>query len=172
MTCTTLKSMRTDEAFELFFERMELFRVHTAVEEPTLPRKRKAPKRFESGDGDGYHSSTVEEHYRRQYFEVLDLAVSSITDRFDQPGYAIYQKLETLLLKAAYRNNFSTELKDVVSVYGNDLNEMELSTQLEIFGTNFTHDKPNVHDILKFLQGLSVCQRAFLDQVCRVACLF
>ena len=72
-------------------------------------------------------------------------------------------------MKAANRKDFSTELKEVISVYGDDFNEMELSTQLEIFATNF-HDKvTNIHDILKFLQGLSAGQRVFLKQVCFVA---
>ena len=72
-------------------------------------------------------------------------------------------------MKAANRKDFSTELKEVVSVNGDDFNEMELSTQLEIFATNF-HDKvTNIHDILKFLQGLSAGQRVFLKQVCFVA---
>ena len=49
MTCTTLKSMRNDEAFKLFFERVELLRNQVGcTEEPSLPRKRKAPKRFET----------------------------------------------------------------------------------------------------------------------------
>ena len=72
-------------------------------------------------------------------------------------------------MKAANRKDFSTELKEVVSVYRNDFNEMELSTQLEIFATNL-HDKvTNIRDILKFLQGLSAGQRVFLKQVCFVA---
>ena len=79
--------------------------------------------------------------------------MSCITDRFDQPGYAMYQKLETLLLKAANRKDFSTEIKEVLSVYGDDFNEMELSTHLEIFGTNFDSEVTNIHDILKFFSG-------------------
>ena len=93
MTCTTLKSMRNHEAFKLFFEHVELIRNQAGcTEEPSLPRKRKALKRFETGDGDSYHSPSVEEHYCRQYFEAVDSAFSSINYRFDQPGYAIYQK--------------------------------------------------------------------------------
>lgn len=78
----------------------------------------KAPKWFETGDGDGYHSPSVEERYRRQYYEAVDSAVSSIIDRFDQPGYAMYKRLETLLLKAANRNDFSTEIKEVFLCMG------------------------------------------------------
>lgn len=101
LTVKTLKGIRTDEAFELFFQLVECLRNRTDTEEPSLPRKRKAPKRLEVGDGDHYYSPTIQEHYRRQYFEAIDLAVSSIQDRFDQPGYAIYRNLEALLLKAS-----------------------------------------------------------------------
>ena len=97
--------------------------------------------------------------------------MSSITTQFDQPGYAIYQQLEVLFLKAASRNDFSTELKGLTSfyMYGNDLNEIELLTQIEIFGTNFIHEKMNVHEIIKVLQGLSASQQVFFDQICCVA---
>ena len=111
------------------------------MEEASLPRRRKTPKRFECGDGEAYHSSTVEEHYRRQYFEVLDLAVCSITTHFDQPGYTIYTKLENLLLKAAHRDDFSHEIEEVTSVYKDDIDVSELSTQLEILGTSFSEPK-------------------------------
>lgn len=40
----TLKGIRTDEAFELFFQLVECFYNHTDTEEPSLPRKRKTPK--------------------------------------------------------------------------------------------------------------------------------
>ena len=44
LTVKTLKDMRTDEAFGLFFEQVELLRNSTDTEGPSLPRKRKAPK--------------------------------------------------------------------------------------------------------------------------------
>lgn len=64
LTVNTIKGIRTDEAFELFFQVVEHLRSLTETEEPTLPRKRKAPKRLEVGDGDPHHSSTIQEHYR------------------------------------------------------------------------------------------------------------
>ena len=44
LTVKTLKGIRTDEAFEHFFQVVEHLRSLTETEEPTLPRKRKAPK--------------------------------------------------------------------------------------------------------------------------------
>lgn len=83
MTITTLVHMRTEQAFDLFFQPLDLFRKKLDLEEPTLPRRRKTPRRFECSDGEPYHSSTVEEHFRQQYFEALDFAVSSISNCFD-----------------------------------------------------------------------------------------
>ena len=63
----------------------------TATYPPTLPRKRKAPQRFEVGSGEGYHSSTVEEYYMQYYYEAIDSAIFTIENRFDQPGYIMYR---------------------------------------------------------------------------------
>ncbi len=126
LTIKTLRGMRTDEAFELFFDLVEHLRNHTNTEEPSLPRKRKAPKRLEVGSGDHYHSPTIQEHYRQQHFEAIDLAVSSIQDRFDQPGYAVYRNLEALLLKAANKEDYTAEFQEVTTFYGDDFNKSEL----------------------------------------------
>ena len=102
-----------------------------------MPRKRKAPRRIETGEGDAYHSPTVEIYYRRIYFETLDLATTSITDRFNQPGCVILQNLEEQLLKAANAEDYSSHLKVVIDFYGDDINMSDLSTQLEILSSNF-----------------------------------
>lgn len=57
------------------------------------------------------------EHYKRIYFEALDLIVSSIKNRFDQPGYHVYCKLEELLLKAASGVDYEEELVFVTDFY-------------------------------------------------------
>ena len=75
--------------FDLFYEHVENLRERTDTEEPTLPRKRRVPSRFEVGQGEGYHSPTAKDYYRTCYFEALDLVISSIQERFDQPGYAV-----------------------------------------------------------------------------------
>ena len=90
------------------------------------------------------------------------MVVARIQVRFDQPGYAIYCNLESLLLKAANQDNYSTEFQEFVSFYGNDFNESELSTQLQLFGTHFAKesqpDKITLQEALMFLQSLSVGQ--------------
>ena len=93
--------MRTDAMFDIFFEHVESLPKCTDTQEPALPRKRKVHSRYEVGEGEGYHSPTIKDHYRCYYFEALDLVIPSIQERFDQPGYVVYRNLEELLLKAA-----------------------------------------------------------------------
>ena len=174
LTNETLKSFRTDEAFELFFQLVEHLGNNVGADGPTLPKKSKTPKRYEIGEGEGYHSPTVSEHYRRLYFEAIDLVISGINDRFDQPGYAIYQNLEALLLKAANNEDYSTELSEVTAFFVNDIDEGELQSQLLIFTTKFATEcqsgkKITLVEILSFLRSLSEGQRAFFSQVCTIA---
>ena len=122
--------------FKLFFQHVHKLCEQTGTEEPSLPRKRRAPARFEVGEGTCYFSSDVDEHYRRLYFEVLDLIVSGIQQRFNQPGYAIHQNLEDLLLNAANGKDYATDLKAVTDFYGDDFVKSELITQLQIFSSN------------------------------------
>lgn len=101
LTVKTLKRMRSDRDFSLFYEKVKLRRSEWEIEEPQLPRKRKAPKRLEQGTGEGSFPSTVIDLYRQTYFEVIYLTTSCITDRFDQEGFRIYSNVEQLLFKAA-----------------------------------------------------------------------
>ena len=170
MTCTTLRSMRTEEAFGLFFSEDGALSTRGWCTETSLPRKRKTPRRFEVGNAEAYRSSSIEQHYRRIYYEVLNSAVSSITAHFNQPGYATYSNLEGLLLKAAHKGDFSHEIKEVTSVYKDDLNASELATQLEVFEASYfeSNDSPSmIHDVIKHLKSLSTSQSLLLEQVCR-----
>ena len=67
LTVDTLKGMRNNDAFMLFFQLLESLHEKNDTEDATLPRKRKAPRHLEAGE-EGYHSATIEVHYRLQYF--------------------------------------------------------------------------------------------------------
>ena len=94
LTVKTLQRVRLDSDFDLFWEKVELRRVQLDVGEPQLPWKRKLPKRYEQGNSEPEFHATAKALYRQTYFEVIDLAVSSITERFEQPGFRIYSKIE------------------------------------------------------------------------------
>ena len=162
-TVTTLEKMRTADMFTLFFKYVDHVRENTHTDEPSLPRKRKMPKWFE-GQDDG----SIVPQLKIITFEAFDLAVSSIKECFDQPGY---QNLEDLLLKAANNNDYSTELQSILHFYGNDFNENELLTQLQIITSSFTTEQHQgevitLQDIILFFKSLSKGQRLFYKQLC------
>ena len=119
-TIQTLQRIRNEEAYDLFWERMLILKAEKKVNDPVLPCKRRAPARIEVGSSEGYHPVTPKDFYRQHYFECLDLIINHIQDRFDQPGFSVLKNLEDLLLKAAWNENYVTELEFVLSVYKDD----------------------------------------------------
>jgi len=163
--------MRTAESFKQFFDLLTILHPKYNVEPPVLPRKRRAPRRVEIGDGDGYHADNIEDYFRAQYFEAIDLAVTGIKDRFDQPGYATYSSLESLLLKAANQSDYSVELEQIVSFYGDDLYKALLEAQLQILSSKYADipSEVSLKEILDHLRCLSQDQHALLSQVLYLA---
>ena len=49
MTVQTLKTLRSDQSFDVFWSKVNQFASSRDVNEPQLPRKRKTPRRFEEG---------------------------------------------------------------------------------------------------------------------------
>ena len=62
-------------------------------------------------------------------------------------------------------------MQEVLAFYGDDFDASELSTQLEVFSSGFTseNERVTIKQIIFFLRSLSVGQRAFYKQVCRIA---
>ena len=85
MTVKTLHSIRTDDMFRLFLERIIVEASSLNVSDPTLPRLRKIPRRY----NDAHGTEAIP-----PYFETLDTIVSCISERFHQEGYLMYCKLE------------------------------------------------------------------------------
>ena len=82
-------------------------KIAKGVSEPSLPRCRKAPRHLEIGDSEPSFFFYTKGFY---YFEALDLIISAISDRFDQPSYQIYiTKVKNLIIKAASGHSFTEE---------------------------------------------------------------
>ena len=106
--------------------------LRVGISAPCLPRKRRAPQRYEAGSSAGSFHESPEVHYRQIYFGALDHAIEAIHDRFDQPGYRIYQNLEQLIVKASKGKPYNDELDEVCRFYGSDLSRDQLEVQLPL----------------------------------------
>ena len=167
LTCTTLASIRNDESFDLFWENVLLQQNHMGINEPALPRKRKAPARLEVGTGDSHYPLTPKDLYRQQYFQCLDLIVGFIKDRFNQPDYNTLKQVENVLIKSARKEDYHVQLEFLLKHYSDDFNPLLLGTQLELLATAMTSvNKPTLHDVLDYVRSLSPGQRTSMSQVC------
>ena len=90
------------------------------------------------------------------YFEALDLLTQSIDARFDQPGYKAYRSLETLLIKACMKEDYSEEVKKVLEVYEAELDAPNLTTQLGILSSTIPEGISGIFDIISS-EGFVAC---------------
>ena len=86
------------------------------------------------GSGPAEFHSTAKDMYRQVYFEVFDLAVATITSRFDQPGYKVYSNIEQLFVKACSNEVYEQNLALIAEFYGDNFNVQQLESQLATFG--------------------------------------
>ena len=124
--------------FDLFWDRLKVLQEKYGVKEPSLPGKRRAPSHLEVRSSKGFHHSTPKDYYSQQYFECLDLIVNAVQERCNQPGYAVLQKLEELLLKAARNEKYYAELAFVLQHYQDDFVASSLEAQLELLATVYS----------------------------------
>ena len=134
------------------------------VDNPKLPRKRKAPQRIEecfTGNASPEFHSDIQSHYRQIYYEALDFVISAIQKRFEKPDYQIYVSLENLLLKAANKEDFSEEQKVVTEFYDTDFDAQSLKVHLKIFGKDCTKlITKDLGSIIEHLRAFSEVQKS------------
>ena len=132
LTVATLQSVRNERDFDLFWCKVLKNNIEKLdVNEHSLPRQRKVPRRFEIGESEPSFSSTPKQYYRRVYYEALDLVTNAITDRFNQPGFRVYRKTQDLLLKAVHGSDYKEDFEFVVNFYGDVFNASQLEVQLQ-----------------------------------------
>ena len=75
LTVKTLQSLRSESNFDMFWEKVEMRREEFELEEPHLPRRRKAPRRYEQGTGEAEFHTTAKSMYRQVYLTLLLLVL-------------------------------------------------------------------------------------------------
>ena len=92
-TIQSLQSIRSTEHFNLFWENVQIKSSKVDISSPQLPRRKRPPRRYDIGEAAPEYLNTVEKLFRSIYFEVIDLLIATITDRFEQKGFQMLQKL-------------------------------------------------------------------------------
>uniref|UniRef100_A0A1X7TS41 Uncharacterized protein n=1 Tax=Amphimedon queenslandica TaxID=400682 RepID=A0A1X7TS41_AMPQE len=106
-----LNRQRSDDAFNLIYDLVLQEAAEKGLQQPTLPRQRKIPRRID--DWSKNHTFfSPKEFFRGQYFEVLDVLKGELIRRFDQPTFAILREMEKILID-------SCNEKNIVFIYRN-----------------------------------------------------
>ena len=160
----TLQSMRSTDHFDLLWKVLTRKAEELNIDEPILPRKRKAPRRIELGESPAEFHSNVIDHYRMLYFEALDLIIQCIDGRFNQPGYRIYSALESLLVKGCKQVEHQDELDQVKKLYDKDINYDNLKVQFQTISHSVKGDLTLV-GIVDYLKSLSTVARSLYSEI-------
>ena len=81
LSVAVLNKMHTDLCFDPLVKQTQHL-LH--ISEPSLPRQRKRPRRYEDGTAEPYQPTEPKLHYRQLYFQSID---TTIEDRFKQADY-------------------------------------------------------------------------------------
>lgn len=121
--------LRSEDKFSEFFKGVCLgAREIEYIEEPKLPRRRRVPKRVDDGSASQHFPSDVEEYYRSQYYEVLDLMNCELVDRFQSQSYSILFYMESMIIKSA--NQGPAEIPESLLMYSEDIDFKKLHHEL------------------------------------------
>ena len=89
---------------------------------------------------------------RQHYFNALNFVVVSIQERFNQPEYQTYMKLQNLIIKSCKNKDISEEWKLLESLYKRNFNFLTLKSQLKMLPSFVNSTKGFSEIILEFEQ--------------------
>jgi hypothetical protein len=154
-----LRDKRNNDSFQVILQNVQCKIRELDLDELQLPRPRKPPARL-SGPGEAYIPPSVEEHYRKSYFTVLDRAITGIEDRWQTipgSGLDIFIKMEQMIV---------TGKVDAVLTDYSDVNVNSLSIQLPLF---VQHCQPtSLHSAQLSLQRMAPDMRQLFEEVEKV----
>lgn len=115
---TTKKSLQKlrQEGFLHLWQTLNVEVERLNIEQPSIPRLRKAPKRYES-QSTVHVFQSANDFYRRKYFEVLDAVILSLDNRFKSDTLNFLLKVENFVLKKGDHNSYAD---DIVTFYKED----------------------------------------------------
>ena len=110
---------------------------------------------YDGKEDNAHHPSTPEEYFRGHYFDTLDLIITSIKDRFNQPAFVAFLNLEQLLLNIINESNYDSELEYVKNIYKDDIDTAQIKAEVFSMSTMFKETScANFSDIFAHLQSL------------------
>lgn len=151
---TTVRAKRSDESFHQLYATAcdKIQQMH--IETIQMPHVRRPPQRY-TGPAAAFKPTSAEEHYRVEYFKVLDAIDVQLTKRFDQSSFETVNKLERTLIDGKVD-------EEVVTMY-TELTRHTLEVQLNMFQLQFPSS--TICDAANKLRTMPAEVRALFTQV-------
>ena len=92
-------------------------------------------------------------------------------ERFDQPGFKVYQNIQALFLNAVRRCPYEYELSAVCEIY-DDINKEDLGNEIPLFARLVADDEREnfgIGDLIGMIQKLTKGQKALLKETTTLA---
>ena len=95
------------------------------------------------------------------HYEALDLVITSIATKFDQTGYRVYGGMYKtyVLVKACSDRPYDSELEHVCTFYKDDVNMLQLQTQLPLLQPLIAKEKAEL-TMFAIIQQLATLSKA------------
>ena len=144
--------MLSDQSFDHFYANVSC-KSEGLLGEPTLPRKQGGwTGGLEVGASAPTYPQTANDHFRRVYYEAIDLIISAIY----QESFRCYIQMETLLVKAANGDDYEADFKFLeASSYSEDVDTEALHGHATKYFGSYVKEKTSCFDetllaVLKF----------------------
>jgi hypothetical protein len=154
---STLQGIRNDAKFsDLLKTTLEFIKTND-LGELELPRARRPPARL-TGNAAAHVPSTLQDHYRPQFYNFVETAINQLKERFTDSGDLLqYRSLEDVFIQGAT----DTTTRDLLAPY-TEIDFAQYSIQMPLFhNMNYT----TVSDAVKLLQSMSPEMRALFCEV-------
>ena len=130
MCIKAIERLRTDRSFEEFFTSVKE-EASGKCDEPVLHRYRQLPRRIDDGPTPEHRYSSVEEFYRKEYFQAIDSIKGDLESRFMQKSFLLVRKIESLLIDSANGKDVSIP-KEISDLYKDDIDFRKLKLHLQM----------------------------------------
>lgn len=120
--------MQTDRSFKEFFASVKE-EASGRCDELVLPRYRRLPRHIDDRTAPEHQYSSVEEFYRKEYFQAIDSIKGDLESRFMQGSFLLVRKIESLLIGSANGRDVSFP-EEISDSYKDDIDFQKLKLHL------------------------------------------
>ncbi|KAK0152297.1 Zinc finger MYM-type protein 1 [Merluccius polli] len=150
---STVQGKRSETSFQVLYDKAVEMVESLGIEPIQVPHQRPPPKRY-TGGASQYIPKTTVEHYRVEYYRMLDCVDAQFEARFNQPDLKILQELDDMLVTG--------EVSEIVGQYP-ELDMNSLKIQLSMFRSSY--QIKSTTDAADIMRKMPVEVRGLFNQV-------